>query len=185
MMRPTTLSASFAMVSPMYALPRLSGTCTLYQLLGLPAFNSSSYLFLLCHNITCWFSSWQGTCVLCHCQVHQIIVHRCDDRTELRPGDRGDNQIPSATVSMLRRLSGESAAATQAASRCRVVIVPLDLHASASCQPFRNSRSSRREWLHRPEVVPAAASAAGCRQLPGLSARVPAASRRRADGDAA
>src|SRR5208337_2366572 len=23
--------------------------------LGLPAFNSSSYLFLLCHNITCWY----------------------------------------------------------------------------------------------------------------------------------
>jgi hypothetical protein len=24
--------------------------------LGLPAFNSSSYLFLLCHSITCWIS---------------------------------------------------------------------------------------------------------------------------------
>src|SRR5208337_5204510 len=93
MMRPTTLSASFAMVSPMYALPRLSGTCTLYQLL---AFQPSTLL------PTCFFfaiispvgiSSVQGTCVLCHCQVHQIIVHRCNDRTELRARDRGYDTV--------------------------------------------------------------------------------------------
>src|SRR5512137_793008 len=41
MILPTTLSASFAMVSPIYALPRLSGTCTLNQLL---AFQPSTLL---------------------------------------------------------------------------------------------------------------------------------------------
>src|SRR5208337_4477894 len=136
MMRPTTLSASFAMVSPMYALPRLSGTCTLYQLL---AFQPSTLL------PTCFFfaiispvgiSSRQGTCVLCYCQVHQIIVHGCNDRTELRARDRGNDPVAHCNGLHAAQVVGRKRRGNIARVTVPGCDLPSDLHASASCQPF-------------------------------------------------
>src|SRR5512137_2704167 len=143
MIRPTTLSASFAMVSPMYALPRLSGTCTLNQLL---AFQPSTLLptcFFFAILSPCYFIfpvPADGTCVLRNCQVHQIIVYGCDDRPELCPGDRCYDPVSTC----LRFHAAEVVRGKCRGNTPGIVVHSrdgaFDLHheATASCQPFAN-----------------------------------------------
>src|SRR5271157_3370052 len=142
MIRPTTLSASFAMVSPMYAFPRLSGTCTLNQLL---AFQPSTLLptcffFAIVSPVLCGFPGAEGTCVLRYCQVHQIIVHRCNDGPELCSRDRCDHPVAVCPCLHAAQVVGRKCPGNAGGIRMQGRDGTFDPHhdATASCQPFAN-----------------------------------------------
>src|SRR5512133_3515261 len=93
-----------------------------------------------------------GTRVLRNCQVHQIIVHRCDDRPELCAGDRCYDP-----VAFRSRFHAAEVVRRECPGNAPGILMlgcdgagDADYAATASCQPF-----AKRATLSQGMVAPA------------------------------